>query len=162
MAQEIERKYLVIGDEWRALGRGKRFRQGYLSTVKERTVRVRMVGDQAWLTVKGLTVGASRLEFEYEIPPEDAAQLLDLCEQPIIEKTRYVVPMGSLRWEIDDFEGANAGLVVAEVELEHPDQRIERPPWIGEEVTEDPRYYNANLIAYPFSAWSSEPDSADG
>ena len=153
MAQEIERKFLVDGDGWRALGHNEGFRQGYLSTVKERTVRVRVAGDNAWLTIKGLTVGASRSEFEYSIPLEDATQLLDLCEQPIIEKTRHVVPVGTLRWEIDEFGGANEGLIVAEVELDDADQEIDVPPWIGAEVTDDPRYYNANLIAHPFSVW---------
>lgn len=153
MAEEIERKFLVDGDEWRTLGRAEVFRQGYLSTVKERTVRIRAVGDQAWITVKGLTVGASRSEFEYPIPLSDAEQMLELCEQPIIEKTRHVVDTGGLRWEIDEFDGANRGLVVAEVELDDPDQPIELPDWVGAEVTDDPRYYNANLIAHPYSVW---------
>lgn len=153
MAEEIERKFLVDGSEWRTLGRGEVFRQGYLSTVKERTVRIRVVGEQAWITVKGLTVGATRSEFEYSIPLADAEQMLELCEQPIIEKTRYVVEMGGLRWEVDEFTGANRGLVVAEVELDDPDQSIELPDWIGTEVTDDPRYYNANLIDHPYSAW---------
>ncbi len=153
MAEEIERKFLVDGDEWRTLGRAEVFRQGYLSTVKERTVRIRAVGDQAWITVKGLTVGASRAEFEYPIPLSDAEQMLELCEQPIIEKTRHVVDTGGLRWEIDEFDGANRGLVVAEVELDDPDQPIELPDWVGAEVTDDPRYYNANLIAHPYSVW---------
>jgi len=153
VAEEIERKFLVDGDEWRTLGRAEVFRQGYLSTVKERTVRIRAVGDQAWITVKGLTVGASRAEFEYPIPLSDAEQMLELCEQPIIEKTRHVVDTGGLRWEIDEFDGANRGLVVAEVELDDPDQPIELPDWVGAEVTDDPRYYNANLIAHPYSVW---------
>ena len=153
MAEEIERKFLVDGDEWRALGRGESFRQGYLSTVKERTVRIRAAGDRAWITVKGLTVGASRSEFEYPIPLSDAEQMLELCEQPIIEKTRHVVDTGGLRWEIDEFGGVNRGLVVAEVELDDPEQPIELPDWIGAEVTDDPRYYNANLIAHPYSVW---------
>jgi CYTH domain-containing protein len=153
VAEEIERKFLVDGSEWRTLGRGEVFRQGYLSTVKERTVRIRVVGEQAWITVKGLTVGATRSEFEYSIPLADAEQMLELCEQPIIEKTRYVVEMGGLRWEVDEFTGANRGLVVAEVELDDPDQSIELPDWIGTEVTDDPRYYNANLIDHPYSAW---------
>lgn len=153
MAEEIERKFLVDGSEWRTLGRGEVFRQGYLSTVKERTVRIRVVGEQAWITVKGLTVGATRSEFEYSIPLADAEQMLELCEQPIIEKTRHVVDAGGLRWEIDEFTGANRGLVVAEVELDDPDQSIELPDWIGAEVTDDPRYYNANLIAHPYSVW---------
>jgi adenylate cyclase len=153
VGREIERKYLVRGDAWRSLGSGAMFRQGYLSTVKERTVRIRLVGDQGWITVKGLTVGATRSEFEYPIPAPDAAEMLELCEQPIIEKTRTVVDVGDLRWEIDEFAGVNRGLTVAEVELEHADQEIDLPEWIGEEVTDDPRFYNANLIASPFSTW---------
>jgi CYTH domain-containing protein len=153
MAEEIERKFLVEGDEWRTLGHGEVVRQGYLSTVKERTVRIRMVAEQAWITIKGLTVGATRSEFEYPIPLGDAAQMLELCEQPIIEKTRHVVEAGGLRWEIDEFAGVNRGLIVAEVELDDPDQPIELPDWIGVEVTDDPRYYNANLIAHPYSVW---------
>ena len=130
-----------------------RYRQGYLSTVKERTVRVRTVDDRGYLTVKGLTVGATRREFEYDIPADDAAVLLELCEQPLVEKVRYRIPSGGLTWEVDEFEGANQGLVVAECELASEDQRIELPPWIGEEVTGDPRYFNSNLIAHPFSKW---------
>ena len=153
MAVEIERKYLVEGDEWRRLARGEVFRQGYLSTVKERTVRIRTVGAQAWITIKGLTVEATRSEFEYAIPLSDAQEMLELCEQPIIEKTRYVVEAGGLRWEIDEFGGVNRGLIVAEVELDDPNQDIDLPDWIGAEVTDDPRYYNANLIAHPYSVW---------
>ncbi len=153
MAKEIERKYLVKGDAWRALAPGVRYRQGYLSTVKERTVRVRTVDDRGYLTVKGITVGATRLEFEYDVPPADAAALLELCEQPLVEKVRYRIPCGGLVWEVDEFEGANRGLVVAECELASEDQRIELPDWIGAEVTGDPRYFNSNLIAHPFTAW---------
>jgi CYTH domain-containing protein len=150
---EIERKYLVVGDEWRRHTRGEVLRQGYLSTVKERTVRIRTAGEHAWLTIKGLTVDATRSEFEYPIPLSDAEEMLELCEQPIIEKTRHVVDAGGLRWEIDEFDGANRGLIVAEVELEESDQAIDLPNWIGAEVTDDPRYYNANLIAHPYSVW---------
>jgi CYTH domain-containing protein len=153
VAEEIERKFLVEGDEWRALGSGEVFRQGYLSTVKERTVRIRTVGEGAWITVKGLTVGATRSEFEYPIPLSDAEQMLELCEQPIIEKTRHVVEFRGLRWEVDEFHGVNRGLIVAEVELDDPDQTVDLPDWIGAEVTDDPRYYNANLIAHPYSVW---------
>ena len=153
MGKEIERKYLVRGDAWRKLAEGVRYRQGYLSTVKERTVRVRTVDDRGYLTVKGVTVGATRKEFEYDIPAGDAALLLEMCEQPLVEKVRYKIPFGGLTWEVDEFEGANQGLVVAECELSSEDQRIELPPWIGEEVTADPRYFNSNLIAHPFSKW---------
>jgi len=150
---EIERKFLVRGDAWRALGRAAVFRQGYLSTVKERTVRIRVVGDQGWITVKGLTVGATRAEFEYAIPVNDAQEMLELCAQPLIEKTRTVVDLGDLQWEIDEFTGPNEGLIVAEVELQRGDQEIDLPDWVGDEVTDDPRYYNANLTAHPFSTW---------
>ena len=153
MGKEIERKFLVVSGEWKQLGAGTLFRKGYLNSAKERVVRVRTMGEAAALTVKGITIGASRLEFEYEIPREDANQLLELCEQPIIEKTRYRIPIGELVWEIDEFHGVNAGLIVAECELESEDQKIDKPGWIGEEVTGDPRYFNSNLIARPFSTW---------
>jgi CYTH domain-containing protein len=154
MATEIERKYLVVGDAWRSKAVGTVFRQGYLSAVKERTVRVRVAGDRGYLTIKGITVGAVRTEFEYEIPRADADQLLDqLCETPLIEKTRYEIETGGLTWEIDEFDGANRGLTVAEVELEDEGQYIALPEWVGEEVTHDPRYFNSNLIAHPFSEW---------
>ena len=154
MATEIERKFLVVGEDWRSLGDAVEIRQGYLSTVKERTVRVRVMGDRGYVTVKGITVGAARTEFEYEIPVADAHQMLDqLCERPIIEKTRSRIDVAGLTWEVDSFAGVNAGLVVAEVELEHEAQEIDPPRWIGEEVTDDPRYFNANLIAHPFTEW---------
>ncbi len=154
MAKEIERKFLVAGEDWRALARGTRYRQGYLSTVKERTVRVRTIGDKGFLTVKGVSVGATRSEYEYEIPAADANEMLDdLCEKPVIEKNRYKVPMGDVTWEVDEFLGVNDGLIVAEVELRSEDQSFPIPDWVGEEVTDDPRYFNANLIARPFSTW---------
>lgn len=154
MATEIERKYLVVGDEWRQPGTGNEFRQGYLSTVKERTVRVRVVGTCGFLTIKGITIGATRTEYEYEIPVDEArAMLADLCEQPIIEKIRYEVDWEGLTWEVDEFLGVNSGLVVAEVELEDADREITLPEWIGEDVTDDPRYFNSNLVARPYSAW---------
>ncbi|MBE0565744.1 MAG: CYTH domain-containing protein [Krumholzibacteria bacterium] len=153
MGKEIERKFLVKDDRYRRLGEGVLFRQGYLNSAKERVVRVRTMGDAAALTVKGVTVGATRLEFEYAIPLADARQLLDLCEQPLIEKTRYKVAAGDLVWEIDEFQGANEGLVVAECELEAEDQQVALPDWVGLEVTGDPRYFNSNLIAKPFTTW---------
>jgi adenylate cyclase len=155
MAKEIERKFLVKGDSWRSLAKGKRYRQGYLSTVKERTVRVRTAGDKGYITVKGINVGATRSEYEYEIPLADANEILDhLCERPLIEKTRYRIPtVGDLTWEVDEFESANRGLITAEVELTDENQPVPLPAWIGEEVTGDPRYYNSNLVAHPFSQW---------
>ena len=153
MGTEIERKFLVTGTAWKTAP-GKRYRQGYLNSVKERVVRVRTIDDRGYLTVKGLTIGASRAEFEYEIPLEDASQMLDqLCERPLIEKTRYRVEHGGLVWEIDEFFGDNQGLVVAEVELESESQPFERPAWAGDEVTGDPRYFNSNLIKMPYSTW---------
>ncbi len=154
MAKEIERKFLVTGEEWRAMAQGTRYRQGYLSTVKERTVRVRTIDDKGFLTVKGVSVGATRSEYEYEIPAADADEMLDdLCEKPIIEKNRYKIPIGDVTWEVDEFLGVNDGLIVAEVELRSEDQSFPKPDWIGDEVTGDPRYFNANLIARPFSTW---------
>jgi len=156
MPKEIERKFLVVGDDWRALGEGVLYRQGYLSTVKERTVRVRTVGEKGFLTIKGVSVGATRSEFECPIPVADAKQMLDeLCEQPIIEKARTRIPLGGVTWEVDEFFGVNRRLIVAEVELQSEDQRFDKPAWIGAEVTDDPRYFNANLIAHPFSTWST-------
>ena len=153
MAKEIERKFLVNGDAWKR-SKGTLYRQGYLSTVKERTVRVRLEGERAVLTIKGITRGATRAEFEYEIPFEDAEQLLDdLCERPLIEKTRYKIEHAGLIWEVDEFLNENTGLVVAEVELESEDQQFDLPEWLGEEVTRDPRYYNANLVSHPFTKW---------
>jgi len=154
MAQEIERKFLLASDQWRSGAEGRLYRQGYLSTDKARTVRVRIVGERGLLTIKGLTRGISRLEFEYDIPLADATRLLDeLCHRPLIEKTRYEVTHGGLTWEIDEFHGDNAGLIVAEVELASEDQDIELPEWVGAEVSGDPRYYNSNLAQHPFSKW---------
>ena len=155
MATEIERKFRVVDDAWRALAEGVVYRQGYLSTEKTRTVRVRVVGKSGFLTVKGANVGATRAEFEYPIPVADAnAMLDDLCETPIIEKSRYRIAQGDLTWEVDEFTGENAGLVVAEIELANEAQAFDKPAWIGEEVTGDPRFFNANLVANPFSRWS--------
>lgn len=154
MAQEIERKFLVTGEAWRGLGEPLVFRQGYLSTIKERTVRVRVVGERGLLTVKGITSGATRTEFEYPIPVEDAQVMLDeLCERPLIEKVRHLIRRGGLTWEVDEFTGVNEGLVVAEVELDSAEQQIELPDWVGAEVTDDPRYFNANLVAHPYAEW---------
>ena len=154
MDREIERKFLVKIEEWQPKSKGNLYLQGYLSTVKERVVRVRVTGDKGFLTVKGMTERFSRPEFEYEIPVRDAHQMLDtLCELPLIEKNRYREEHKGMIWEIDVFLGDNKGLVLAEVELESATQQFTLPPWIGEEVSEDPRYFNANLIKNPFRQW---------
>ena len=155
MGEEIERKFLVVGDRWRERATGTLFRQGFLSTEPVRTVRVRVAGERAWLTIKGKTVGASRTEYEYPIPVEDGQHMLDtLCKRPLIEKTRYALDAGSHTWEIDVFEGDNAGLVVAEIELGAEDEPFEKPAWLGEEVTHDPSYFNSNLVEHPYRDWS--------
>jgi adenylate cyclase len=157
MPTEIERKFLVKGDEWRSLGKGTLYRQGYLATKKGCSVRVRLVGDRGYLTIKGLTEGISRAEYEYLIPAEDAREMLDtLCDRALIEKTRYRVEYSGLIWEIDEFVGENQGLIVAEVELKDANQPIDLPNWIGKEVSDDPRYFNVNLVQYPYSQWSEE------
>ena len=154
MGTEIERKFLVEGHDWRQGSRARRLRQGYLSPDPERSVRVRLVGDDAWLTIKGASAGCARVEFEYPIPTQDALHLLDeLCIRPVIDKTRHDVRYGAHRWEIDEFHGANEGLVIAEIELAAEDEHFERPPWLGAEVSDDPRYYNVNLARHPFSNW---------
>jgi CYTH domain-containing protein len=152
MPTEIERKFLVHGAPWREVT-GVRFSQGYLNAAKERTVRVRIAGDSAFLTIKGANRGASRPEFEYPIPVADAEELLKLCEGPIIEKIRYVIMHERTRWEVDEFLGDNTGLVVAEVELTSEDQAFSKPAWIGREVTSEPRYYNSSLVARPYCRW---------
>jgi adenylate cyclase len=153
---EIERKFLVHGTEWRR-GVPIRISQGYLSRDTERTVRVRIAGDRAYLTIKGRTRGATRAEFEYEIPRQDAEQLLPLCDGPPLEKNRYTVTHAGMGWEVDEFLGANAGLVVAEIELREEGQSFSRPSWLSTEVTHDPRYYNSNLIANPYEKWDRPP-----
>jgi len=154
MGREIERKFLVTGDAWRAdADAGTVMQQGYLSTVPERTVRVRRAGDQAWLTIKGRSRGATRAEFEYAIPVADAGELLELCEPVIIAKTRHRVQHGGRTWEVDVFAGENAPLVLAEVELDTEDAAVERPGWLGPEVTDDHRYQNASLSREPYARW---------
>jgi adenylate cyclase len=161
MAVEIERKFLLSDSSWKDGVKGTHYRQGYLSLDPARTVRVRIAGDHGYLTIKGTSEGASRAEFEYPIPLVDARLLLDvLCHQPQIEKVRYRIDYAGLTWEVDEFLGENAGLVLAEVELVSPDQAVKRPPWVGREVTEDPRYYNAWLSQHPFSVWNDDPAGA--
>jgi adenylate cyclase len=153
MALEIEKKFLLNNSDWRK-EQGVMYRQGYLNSVKERTVRVRIIGDKGYLTVKGISRGAVRAEYEYEIPGVEAEAMLDdLCEKPLIEKMRYKIAYKGFVWEVDEFCGENQGLIVAEVELESEDQKFEKPEWIGEEVTGDPRYFNANLVHHPYCRW---------
>lgn len=153
MGLEIERKFLVADDSWRDDSPGRRIAQGYLSMDPDRTVRVRLSGEEAWLTIKGRGEGIRRAEFEYPLPPEDAALLLDMCLPSVIDKTRYRIEHAGHIWEVDVFHGANDGLVLAEVELESEDECVELPPWIGEEVSEDTRFFNASLARCPFSSF---------
>jgi CYTH domain-containing protein len=157
MAKEIERKFLVVGDAWRAgAAPGIAYRQGYLSAGSDAgcTVRVRLGGGRAYLTVKGPAAGAARDEYEYPIPPADAAEMLErLCAGGTVEKVRHLVPFAGRTWEVDEFGGENAPLVVAEVEIECEDAAVRLPPWLGAEVTDDPRYTNAALGRTPFSRW---------
>ena len=153
MALEIERKYLVMEGAWRDQ-KGKKYRQGYLSSAKERTVRVRIIEDKGYLTIKGVSRGAVRVEYEYEIPGAEAeAMLAGLCEKPLIEKIRRKIEFKGFVWEVDEFLGVNQGLLLAEVELESEGQAFVKPEWVGEEVTGTPKYFNANLIHHPFKKW---------
>lgn len=158
MTLEIERKFLVTPGAWRPEpGRGVRLRQGYLSDDPARTVRVRVAGDLGLITVKGITRGISRLEFEFPIPIAEAEQLLNqLCAHPLIEKLRYRESYGGWTWDIDVFEGENAGLVVAEVELPSLLATVALPSWVGREVSDDPRYFNSNLARHPFTGWGDD------
>lgn len=158
MATEIERKFLVLDDRWRETADGGTpFRQGYLVGSEHASVRVRIEGERANLNIKGATLGVRRQEYEYPIPLEEARELLDtLCAKPQIEKVRYLLHHGTHEWEIDVFAGDNAGLVVAEVELSDEDEPFERPAWLGEEVSHDPRYYNVCLVDHPYREWSDE------
>jgi adenylate cyclase len=154
MPVEIERKFLVDTRGLGELPAGRRYRQGYLPAAGNISVRARICDDAAWLTIKGKTTGASRPEFEYRIPVADAEDILEsLCEGSIIDKTRHIVKHAGHTWEIDVFAGDNAGLVIAEVELEAEDEAVELPDWAIEEVTLEPRYYNANLVTNPYCNW---------
>lgn len=154
MSTEIERKFLVDTRVWHPMGRGVEYRQGYLSSRKERVVRVRIAGRRALLTIKGETRGYARLEFEYPIPLTDAEQLLDLCERPLMEKTRHTERHGDHDWEIDVFHGENDGLVLAEIELAAEREVFLRPAWLGAEVSGDPRYFSSNLASRPYRTWT--------
>lgn len=157
MGIEIERKFLVTDTAFLS-GEPECIRlvQGYLSTDPDRTVRVRLVGDNGFITVKGKTRGAVRLEYEYPIPGEDARELLQgLCSGPLVEKQRFTVHHQGSEWSVDIFEGRNQGLAVAEIELDSETQSFEKPPWAGREVTHDPRYYNACLSMRPIDTWGT-------
>jgi adenylate cyclase len=154
MAFEIERKFLLENANWREKAdHGLLIKQGYLNSNSQRTVRVRIIGDRGFLTIKGSVIKITRPEFEYEIPVSDAIQLIELCEKPIIEKTRFIIKENGLCWEIDEFEGDNKGLTIAEIELEEENQTFEIPDWLGKEVSGDIKYYNSNLIKHPFIEW---------
>ena len=155
MAQEIEKKFLVAGEFKESAKKATRITQGYLSSVPERTVRVRVKGEKGYITVKGIgnDSGASRFEWEKEIPVEDVKELLKICEPGVIDKTRYLVDCGAHTFEVDEFYGDNEGLVVAEVELSDENEEFSRPEWLGEEVTGDKKYYNSMLMKNPYKNW---------
>ena len=153
MATEIERKFLISGRDWQ-MGEPTLCRQGYLNLDKHRTVRIRVAGEKATLTVKGITIGMTRAEYEYSIPLSDAMAMLKLCDGPLIEKRRWLISVGNMIWEIDEFRGDNQGLIVAEIELENESQSFELPGWVGKEVTDDDRYYNSSLSTNPFNTWN--------
>jgi adenylate cyclase len=154
MAKEIERKFIVDMNQWRPQGIGTAIKQGFIRTAGHTVVRIRVSGDKAYLTIKGQSLGSERSEFEYSIPVPDAEQMLqEFCEKPFIEKTRYLTNYLDNTWEVDVFHGDNAGLNVAEIELDSAGQQINLPPWVSREVTDDPRYYNVNLVKHPFILW---------
>lgn len=157
MGQEIERKFLVKGDFKPQASKAIRITQGYLSSIPERTVRVRVKGDKGFITIKGKgnESGASRFEWEKEIPVEDVRELLKICEPGVIDKTRYLVPIGQHTYEVDEFYGDNEGLVMAEVELDAENETFDKPQWLGEEVTGDTKYYNSMLMKNPYKTWKN-------
>ncbi|HYQ58153.1 MAG TPA: CYTH domain-containing protein [Draconibacterium sp.] len=150
---EIERKFLVDKTKWSPKDSGTSIIQGYLSTDKERVVRVRIRADKAWLTIKGKPEGISRIEMEYEIPLSEAGILMELCLDYPLKKKRYLEKIGNLVWEIDVFEGCNQGLILAEVELSDENEEVDLPPWIEKEVSNDWRYYNSWLAEHPYTTW---------
>jgi adenylate cyclase len=156
MAIEIEHKFLLLNDNWRKLvTKSTKYKQGYLASEKNTSIRVRISDNEAWLNIKSATIGNFRHEYEYEIPYQDAEEIINnLCRKPLIEKTRHLIPISPHIWEIDEFEGENQGLIVAEIELQNIDQSFNKPEWIGQEVTHDLRYYNNNLSLNPFSKWT--------
>ena len=155
MGAEIERKFLVTGDAWRE-SEATYYCQGYLNRDPNRTVRVRIAGDQAFMTIKSITTNMTRKEYEYSIPLEDAKEMLELCERPLIAKYRRLVEFKGMTWEVDEFLDENEGLVVAEIELESETQEFELPEWTGKEVTDDHRYFNSRLSITPYKSWPPE------
>lgn len=155
MPVEIERKFLLSNDKWRdEVVRSSRIRQGYMGKIDKASVRIRVQGEKANINIKSATLSIRRMEYEYEIPLDEAEEMLDqLCNQPQIDKTRFIVEQGKHVWEIDEFYGDNQGLIVAEVELGSEDEEVIKPDWLGDEVTSDPRYYNVSLIKNPFTEW---------
>ncbi len=155
MAIEIEHKFLLADESWRGfVHKSAVFKQGYLSSVANTSIRVRISGEQAWLNIKSAVIGTHRHEYEYEIPLADAEEMIaDLCKNPLIEKTRHYVSHEGHLWEIDEFVGANEGLCVAEIELSEIGEMFTKPAWLGAEVTDDLRYYNNNLTVHPYSEW---------
>ncbi len=155
MGKEIERKFLVKGDFKPFISKQTRIVQGYLSSVPERTVRVRIKGDKGFLTIKGIgnDSGASRFEWEKEIPIHETENLLKICEPGVVDKTRFLVKAGTHTFEVDEFYGENNGLVIAEVELATETEAFEKPSWLGQEVTGDTKYYNSMLMKHPFTKW---------
>ncbi|MCU6769888.1 CYTH domain-containing protein [Barnesiella propionica] len=155
MGIEIERKFLTVSDGYRKNYQKKTYyKQGYITAEKTKTVRIRIAGEHAFITIKGATNHCSRIEYEYPIPVKDADEMLEkLCDKPLIEKYRYEYVYNGLKWEIDEFLGENEGLILAEIELETEDQPFDKPDFIGKEVTGDIRYYNAHLTHYPYSEW---------
>lgn len=158
MALEVEHKFLLANDNWRqTVHRSEIFRQGYLTSQATSSIRIRICEQRAWLNIKSATIGTHRLEFEYEIPIGDARQIMsELCNKPLIEKTRHYVRHDGDLWEIDEFEGENRGLIVAEIELDAVGQAFAKPAWLGREVTDDLRYYNNNLARHPYSEWRED------
>ncbi len=155
MAIEIEHKFLLANNNWREqITHSVKYRQGYLSSQATSSIRVRISNDNAWLNIKSATIGTHRHEYEYEIPLEDANEIINiLCRKPVIEKTRHFVIDDENTWEIDEFTGDNKGLIIAEIELSEVGKDFSKPNWIGDEVTHDLRYYNNNLATYPYSEW---------
>jgi adenylate cyclase len=161
MGREIERKFLLQNDSWRELAKGTLYRQGYLNSEKGCTVRVRIMGSRAVITIKGPPVRGVRAEYEYEIPLTDAEEMLDtLCHQPLISKYRHKIPFAGFIWEVDEFLAENSGLIMAEIELQNFDQPFSKPDWIGREVTGNPNYNNGSLVHYPFARWSDADRNA--